>query len=177
MPSNLSSTLMSEQREKQILSVQSDSKSNNPASQEQLTPEVRDLITALPVGKRERATKILLKATKVTSSHSGPIPSPEAFERYGNVLPSAPDRILRMAEKQLDHRIDVEKLAVRRQLNQSGSGQILAFFIAVGCISASTWAAMHDHDTFAGILGGATVVGLVTVFIAGRNSQKKQLKD
>lgn len=169
---------MSEKKEKHSVSVQADSAANpNPAPQEQLAPEVRDLITALPPNKRVSATKILLKATKVTSSHSGPIPSPDAFERYGNVLPSAPDRILKMAEKQLDHRIDVEKLAVRRQLNQSGVGQLLAFFIALGCIGASTWAAMNDHDTFAGILGGATVVGLVTVFIAGRNSQKKQLKE
>lgn len=169
---------MSEKQEKQSLSVHSDSKSNkNPAQLEQLPPDVRDLIIALPPNKRVSATKILLRATKVTSSHSGPIPSPESFERYGNVLQSAPDRILKMAEKQLDHRIDVEKLAIRRQLNQSGIGQILAFLIALGCIGASAWLAIHDHDTVAGVVGGATVVGLVTVFIAGRNAQKKQLKD
>ncbi len=178
MLSNSSSTSMSEKKEKHSVSMQTDSSpNNNPASPEQLSPEVRDLIVALPPGKRANATRVLLKATRVTSSHTGPIPSPESFERYGNVLSSAPDRILKMAEKQLDHRIDVEKLAVRRQLNQSGIGQILAFIIALGCIGSSVWLAMHDHDTVAGVVGGATVVGLVTVFIAGRNAQKKQVKE
>ena len=33
-------------------------------------------------------------------SHSGPIPSPEYLEKYGKILPSCPERILTMAERE-----------------------------------------------------------------------------
>ena len=35
-----------------------------------------------------------------TQFHHGPLPTPEAFEKYNRVLLGAADRILRMAEKQ-----------------------------------------------------------------------------
>ena len=72
---------MSEKKEKHSVSMQTGSNQTvNPASPELLSPEVRDLIVALPPGKRASATRVLLKATRITSSHTGPIPSPEAFE-------------------------------------------------------------------------------------------------
>jgi len=93
------------------------------------------------------------------------------------VLESAPDRILRMAEKQSDHRMELEKSTIRRQLNQSGIGQILAFLVSLGCIGASSWLAVEGHDAVAGVIGGTTVVGLVSVFIYGKVAQQKDLKE
>jgi uncharacterized membrane protein len=140
---------------------------------ELLPPDVREFVSALPVEKRGAATQVLLARF---TSHTGPIPSPEALEQYGQTLPSAPDRILRMAEKQSDHRMEIEKQVVKRQLNQSGIGQFLAATIAVVCISSASWLALHDHDTVAGVIGGTTVVGLVTTFIYGKRSQQQDLK-
>ena len=37
-----------------------------------------------------------------TKFSSGPLPAPEEFQRYGEVLPDAPERILRMAEHELE---------------------------------------------------------------------------
>lgn len=93
------------------------------------------------------------------------------------MLESAPDRILRMAEKQSDHRMELEKSTIRRQLNQSGIGQILAFLVSLGCIGASSWLAVEGHDAVAGVIGGTTVVGLVSVFIYGKVAQQKDLKE
>ncbi|AMR27498.1 hypothetical protein A0257_10590 [Hymenobacter psoromatis] len=86
-----------------------------------LPPEVRDFVLSLPPDKRQQATRVLIQITR-TTSHIGPIPSAEALAQYGIVLESAPDRILRMAEKQSDHRIELEKSTIKRQLNQSGIG-------------------------------------------------------
>ena len=40
---------------------------------------------------------------------TGPIPPPEILHQYREVLPDAPERILSMAEKQQNHRMDLEK--------------------------------------------------------------------
>lgn len=82
-----------------------------------------------------------------------------------------------MAEKQSDHRMELEKSTIRRQLNQSGIGQILAFLVSLGCIGASSWLAVEGHDAVAGVIGGTTVVGLVSVFIYGKVAQQKDLKE
>ena len=141
-----------------------------------LPPEVRDFVLSLPPDKRQQATRVLIQITR-TTSHVGPIPSAEALAQYGLVLESAPDRILRMAEKQSDHRMELEKSTIRRQLNQSGIGQILAFLVSLGCIGASSWLAIEGHDAVAGVIGGTTVVGLVSVFIYGKVAQQKDLKE
>lgn len=139
-----------------------------------LPPEVRDFVLSLPPDKRQQATRVLIQ---VTRTHTGPIPSPDALAQYGAVLESAPDRILRMAEKQSDHRMELEKSTIRRQLNQSGVGQVLAFLVSIGCIGASSWLAYEGHDAVAGVIGGTTVVGLVSVFIYGKVAQQKDLKE
>lgn len=66
--------------------------------------------------------------------------------------------------------MELEKSTIRRQLNQSGIGQILAFLVSIGCIGASTWLAAEGHEAVAGIIGGTTVIGLVSVFIYGKVS-------
>ena len=38
----------------------------------------------------------------------GPLPAPEDFKAYGEVINNAPERILAMTEKQVNHRIQTE---------------------------------------------------------------------
>lgn len=45
---------------------------------------------------------------------SGPLPPPQILGQYDEVLPGAAERILRMAEKQQDHRIGVDQSGIRR---------------------------------------------------------------
>ena len=40
--------------------------------------------------------------------HEGPLPAPAEFAGYGEVLPDAPERILAMAEKEQEHRHQME---------------------------------------------------------------------
>lgn len=47
---------------------------------------------------------------------SGPLPHPQTLRQYDEVLPGAAERILRMAEKQQDHRIGMDQSGVRRKL-------------------------------------------------------------
>lgn len=45
---------------------------------------------------------------------------------------------------------------------------LFALLVAVMCLGASVYLAMHDKELVASIIGGTTVVGLVAAFIAGR---------
>ena len=62
---------------------------------------------------------------------SGPLPAPEDFKAYQDVMADAPERILTMAEKQMAHRFECEKKIIDSRIRESRIGQIMAFIIAI----------------------------------------------
>ena len=129
--------------------------------------DVNDILKDLPEEKRNIILSTML-AIEEERSFSGPLPPPEYFEAYGKTLEGSPDRILTMAEKQVDHRIELENTIVKKKFSQSTLGQILAtmLILAFGYIAYNL--AMHGHDTAAIAIGVTTVVGLAIVFVLNK---------
>ena len=100
--------------------------------------DVNAILQELPEEKRS-AILATMMAFEEERSFSGPLPPPEYLEAYEKTLPGAPDRILVMAEKQVDHRIDVEKTIVKKKFNQSTLGQIMPFLFFSSVTSHTTW--------------------------------------
>ena len=88
---------------------------------------------------------------------SGPLPSPDAFREYEDVLPGAADRILGMAEFQLHHRASSQKM-----------GLGIMFILAIGFLIVSSALAVLTTPAAAVLFpviptlvsGGAYVYGL-----------------
>lgn len=108
-------------------------------------------------------------------SFSGPLPPPEMLQKYNEVSPGLADRIVSMAEKQSDHRRDLEKKVVYSNARRALVGQIMAFVIALAGIVAGVYLTMNDKSTegMAAIFG--PLIGLVGVFIYQKISQQKEL--
>ena len=64
-------------------------------------------------------------------SWSGALPRPEDFAKFGDVVPDAPERILRMAEKEQEHRIALEAQIVPANIRSGRRGQLLGAGISV----------------------------------------------
>lgn len=110
---------------------------------------------------------ILIEAL-IAKQHSGPLPDGETLRIYNEVIPDGGNRLMKTVEKQLDHRISIEKDAEKRTFNQNGVGQVMAFIIAI-LFGLIAWdLAKRGHDTTAMVLGGADLVALVAVFITGK---------
>jgi uncharacterized membrane protein len=109
------------------------------------------------------------------SIHSGPLPTPEIFQKYDVILPGAAERIMRMAEGESAHRCSMEvsilqeqSLSDVRRSAETKRGQIFGL-IAVCCIvMLSAYALWLGMEKAAIGLGGITIVGLVTAFVKGR---------
>lgn len=108
--------------------------------------------------------------------HSGPIPDPETLERYDSLITNGAERIMVMAEEQSKHRRSLEAQVVKEQTESSKRGQIFAALLAAFLIAAGTWAFTTDHEEVSATIFGVTVVGLVTVFIVGKEQDKKNLQ-
>ncbi|WP_446786960.1 DUF2335 domain-containing protein [Macellibacteroides fermentans] len=138
-----------------------------------LPTNVTEVLESLPEDKRKVLVRALY-AIESSSSFRGPLPPPEILNGYESVLPGASERILKMAEKQQEHRIDVERMIVDRQTKQSGFGQIwggclAVLFGVIACILGYT-----GHDWLAGIIATSTIIGLATIFVLNRKAKESE---
>lgn len=112
-------------------------------------------------------------AIEKTSSFSGPLPPPEDFKAYKDVLPSAPERILSMAEKQLEHRTEMERKIVASGIYESRAGQIIGCLLALSFLGAAIYLGMHGHDWLAGAII-AIIASVATIFVLKREPQTEK---
>ena len=71
----------------------------------------------------------------------------------------------------------MENKVVGGQMLQSNIGQILAFFIGIAALVASTYCIVTGHEWSGSIIGIGGLTGLVTAFIKGRSLQEKSLEE
>lgn len=68
----------------------------------------------------------------------------------------------------------MEKTAMELGSKESRRGQYLAIIAVAIAFSSATACAYLGAPTTAAVIGGATVVGLVTVFVTGRSIRSKE---
>jgi uncharacterized membrane protein len=105
------------------------------------------------------------------ATFSGPMPPPALLEGYELLIPGAAERILLLAEIDAKHQQTMELAALNAAVNEVRRGQVFGFTIGLTALAAAMLALYLGSPTVAGIIGGATVVGLVSVFIVGRFSK------
>jgi len=142
--------------------------------EQEIISENPKLFEGIPPKKKQE----LLRAMSFTSiqqrTHSGPLPDAETLIKYDSVIPNGADRIMKMAEKQQEHRMEIEKNVILGQASQSKLGQWFGLIIGIVGISCGTFLAYSGETTVGGIIAGGTVVSLVSVFVIGKNIQKQK---
>jgi len=106
--------------------------------------------------------------------HSGPLPDPETLIKYNSIIPNGADRIMKEVEGQSGHRRSIELKVINSQSIQSKLGQIFGLIIGLVGIGCGTYLAAIGKTTVGGIIAGATVVSLVSVFVIGKKEQHKK---
>ena len=111
---------------------------------------------------------------ETTTSWTGPIPPPDALERYESILPGAADRILSMSEGQIEHRIQLEKKVVGGDSVRSYLGIVSALIISLAIVAASIYLISKGHSWEGVSLIGIDLVGLAFVFIYGTRERRAE---
>jgi uncharacterized membrane protein len=112
--------------------------------------------------------------TRLTQQQfSGPIPHPEILHRYDQILPGAAECILSMAEEDAKHQREIENNALEFASKEVKKGQ--QYGLAIGTLAFLTCIIVlwFGSEKTAMVLGGSTVLGLVTVFVVGRFAKNK----
>lgn len=132
-------------------------------------PETKSFPEILP--KLDELPKELL--VQMVKMHAGPLPMVEDFAAYGEILPSAPDRILSMAERQQLHDHWMDKGTLISETLYRLIGTIAAF-----CVMLGFWI-LTGYLAYIGAMWPASIVGafstlstIVSAFIKGRDLRK-----
>ena len=106
----------------------------------------------------------------------GPLPPPHILKGYNDIVPGAADRLLQMAERQSDHRMEMERAVVSADSRRSYIGLVAAFVLSAGIIGGGLYIIALGHQWPGVLLIGVNVVSLAGVFVYGsRNRRDQQL--
>lgn len=126
------------------------------------------------------STKLTLQQVK---QWSGPLPSPDALERYNAVIPGAAERILAMAEKEMEHRhkredvlLKQEELLLERRWNIAMLSTVFGF-ICVLVLSVLIGYALYlgvDNVALGSTIGAIAVVAGLFTYGKIKQGQKEE---
>jgi uncharacterized membrane protein len=119
----------------------------------------------------------LLEIQSISRTFVGPFPPPEMMSEYNKIVPGSADRILKMAEAQSNHRQELEKAIIKSDIKLAERGQSYAFSLAVLSLSMTGLFAYMGETALATLLGGTTVIALVSLFMRGRKGRDTGIKD
>lgn len=89
------------------------------------------------------------------------MPAPADFAAYKETLPSAPERILKMAEDEQSYRHKINKKVVNFGLIESILGMCFALLIGLVGIGAAVYLAMKGHE-----FASCTLIGVIATLVA-----------
>jgi uncharacterized membrane protein len=109
-----------------------------------------------------------------SKEHRGPLPAPEDFKEYENILPGSADRILKMAEEVTYSK--TKDLAKKTSIENRNSliGLIFAFTLALLFLGISFFMISKGYP-LAGIIAFISELGaLVYTFVYGSKARSKE---
>ena len=118
--------------------------------------------------------QVSVAAAQIEKSFSGPLPPPEILVRYNEAVPNGAERIIVMAEKQSDHRMQLENQVVRADIQRSNLGLAAGLIIALAFLGVSYLLIDGGHETAGAVLGTVDIVGLAGVFVYGTISRRQE---
>jgi uncharacterized membrane protein len=111
-------------------------------------------------------------ATVAIHQFHGPVPPPHILEGYKNVIHDAPERILRMAEKEQSGRLFRENKALNMEFASRFFGQVMAFLVVISGMAGGVFLVMKGND-FGGFTSMLGPLGIIAgLFVYDRKRKK-----
>lgn len=138
-----------------------------------LVPKKKPLAEVKAVAEEHKVFRAEITEIKTfLQRFSGPLPSPDAFAKYEQVLEGAANRILTMAEKEQGIRQEIQRKIVKSDIINEKLGLIFGLLVALSAIGGGVYCAYIEQTWAAIAIGGGGVAGLVAAFVQGTRARK-----
>ena len=101
-------------------------------------------------------------------SYEGPLPPATELQKYEQIQPGFADRIVKLAENETAFRHKITEKSLEYDYKYKFRGQLFAGFLGTLGIVAGAVCTLMGAQTAGAVIGGSTVLGIVSVFILGR---------
>ena len=128
-------------------------------------------------GIQQQPARSEVVTQRMSQSFSGPIPPPALLEKYNEIIPNAAERILIMAEKQQEHRQELERKVIFSNAGSQKEGLYLGFVVAMTAIIGGIVLVAKGKEATGLTAVITALAALVGVFIYGKHEQKKDMKN
>jgi uncharacterized membrane protein len=129
-----------------------------------------------PIGQPNGKKGEMLVRSETFVSFSGPLPPPEVFAKYEQILNGSADRILKMAENQSTHRQFLEKRVISGEQFRANTGLILGFIIGMTVVIGGLTLIYLEKDWQGFVLLVGGIGSLVGTFVYGKKQKKTDLQ-
>jgi uncharacterized membrane protein len=99
---------------------------------------------------------------------SAGLPPAAYFEAIERVLPGSAKQLLDAFESETAHRRALEESAQKAEIAFRFRGQLFGFLSCLATFGVALYAAYCQQAWIGSIVGGTTIVGLVSIFVLGR---------
>lgn len=135
------------------------------------------ILEQLPEEQRKKVLRAFHRVERRASFFRGPLPPPIILKEYEAILPGSANRIVTMAEKQQDHRMELEHAVIHSDIVMERLGLAAGFILAVILIIGSIWLVSKGKElTGLSVLVGA-IASLVGIFIFGQRQRQRELDE
>jgi uncharacterized membrane protein len=131
------------------------------------------------VGKPVNNSESKGQLIAVKHEFSGPLPDPNTFRLYEEILPGSAERILALSEAHARHGMDLEKSALNAQITieQDNTvtvrrGQNFGMYSTVLMTGVAILALLTGQPWVAATICSTTIIGLAAVFVTGKIRNK-----
>lgn len=129
--------------------------------------EIEHLLRELPI-RKQLVFRTFIANFAFETKWKSIIPPPDILNTYNKVFENGGRQLFLEFQKELDHRIAMDKITIPEQLKQARSGQIFAFIIALTFLAASFILVVLGHGIYGTIIGSVNLVALVTLFVLNK---------
>ena len=128
--------------------------------------DINAVLETLPKEKKEVIESVIFAMEQ--RAFSGPLPPPEDFAGYEEVVKGSANRILNMAENNADHRMKMEKDILNRDFKLKRTGYYAGAFLVTLFGVFSFILGLNGHEELAGKIGVTTVVAVAVIFVLNK---------
>lgn len=146
----------------------------NPTSGE---PAVFSPTIIKPPDKPNNHELVQYRQERHIEAFYGPIPPPDLLKAYNEIDPEFGNRIITMAEKQQDHRINLETQVIKGDIHRANLGLWFAPFIACAGIGCGTYILVIGREASGLALIFVPLATLVGIFITYQRKRAQSLKE
>lgn len=96
---------------------------------------------------------------------TGPLPHPDLLIKYNKAIPNGAERIMKIAEKEQDNRIERQNKAVQANISTRKRGQVMAFILSLLVMGLFILLVFTGHSTEAYVIVGAGFLSVIGLFL------------